>query len=520
MSEPTNNRLPVEHIVRWVGLIGAPVAAVVVYLALGHSTLSDPARATAAIGTLMAIFWMTEALPLPVTSLLPIVLFPLFAVHPITENGGAVRSSQLIRFATAPYANELIFLFMGGFMLALAMERWGLHKRIALQIVSKVGTRPRRLIGGFMLAAAFLSMWISNTATTLMMLPIGISLIALVDGRLRNTTEDKKNVQRDIDNFAICMMLGLAYAASIGGVATIIGTPPNLFLIGYLKETFNIEIGFGRWMLIGVPFSTVFLVITWLLLTRVLHPVTMKQLPGQRDLIGEEMRKLGPTSRGEKLVALVFVMTALLWMFRQPIAQWSWLVDRAPLFSRLTDPGIAMMAAVLLFAIPVDLKKRTFLLDWETAVRLPWGVLILFGGGLSLAKAVTATGLDSWIGLSAHSLGTLPTIAMVLAVVTVIIFLTELTSNTATATTFLPILGGVAIGIGQTPTVLVIPAAIAASCAFMMPVATPPNAIVFGSGRVRIGQMMFAGVWLNLIGVGLITLLAFTIERWALTPTL
>jgi len=485
--------------VAWAGRLAAPVAAVGVYLALGGAdSLSDAGRATAAIGVLMAILWMTEAMPLPATSLLPAALFPLAGVAEIRD-------------AAAPYAHELIFLFGGGFMLALAMERWGLHKRVALLTVLAVGTRPVRLIGGFMLAAALLSMWISNTATTVMMLPIAVSVIGLLESRLEGS-EDAAHAPR----YAVCLLLGMAYAASIGGVATIIGTPPNVILVGYMRDSLGVEISFARWMAIGAPFSAVFLILTWLLLTRVLHPVRLRQLPGGRDLIRNELHKLGPMSRGEWTVFIVFLLTATLWIVRQPLTDWPWLVQRFPQIQGLHDGGVAIIAAVLLFALPVHPKRQEFAMDWETARRLPWGVLLLFGGGLSLARAVSTSGLDAWIGSQVSGLGAWPTLALVYAVVMMVIFLTELTSNTATATTFLPILGGVAIGLEMDARVLVIPAAIAASCAFMMPVATPPNAIVFGSGRVRIADMVQAGVVLNLVGGVLITALAYTVILWAL----
>ncbi len=486
-----------RDVVGWAGRLGAPIAAVVVYLALGASSLDDPARLTAAAGVMMAVSWMTEALPLPATSLLPIVLFPALGIMPIRD-------------AAAPFAHELIFLFMGGFMLALAMEKWGLHKRIALLVLLMVGTQPRRLVGGFMLAAALLSMWISNSATAVMMLPIGASVIGLVE---RKVGESREVIER----FGTSLMLGLAYGASIGGVATIIGTPPNVFMVGYLKNTYGIEIGFAQWMMIGVPFSAVFLVIAWALLTFVLHPPAIDRVPGGRELIREELRALGKVSRGEWTVLAVFVLTASLWVFREPALRIGWVRDNLGFLDRLSDPGVAMLAAVLLFAIPVDVKRGVFALDWKRAEGLPWGVLLLFGGGLSLAGAVTGTGLDAWIGSGVAGLGSLPVWLLIAAVAAIVIFLTELTSNTATATTFLPILGGVAAGIGVEATMLVIPAAIAASCAFMLPVATPPNAIVFGSGRVTIGAMVRAGVVLNIVGVVIITALAFTFERWALS---
>ncbi|RMH28249.1 MAG: DASS family sodium-coupled anion symporter [Planctomycetota bacterium] len=489
----------------WAGRLGAPVAGLAVFAALGASGLDHPARATAGVGVFMAILWMTEGLPLPATSLAPIALFPLFGVRSIRE-------------AAAPFAHELIFLFMGGFLLALAMEKWGLHRRIALRVMLLAGTRPRALVGSFMGASALLSMWISNSATAVMMLPIAVSVIALVDARLAEREPATRAPRRkdEVDRFAVSLLLGLAYGASIGGVATIIGTPPNTILVAYLSDEFGVRIGFGRWMALGVPFAAVFLVVTWALLTYVLHPPGIDRVPGGRDLIRGELRALGPMSRGEWSVFVVFMLTAGLWVFREPALSIGPVRERLWFLQRLTDPGVAMLAAGLLFAIPVDARRGVFVLDWRTAERLPWGVLLLFGGGLSLAGAVSATGLDVWIGGRVAGLGALPVWALVAAVVALVIFLTELTSNTATAATFLPILGGVALGVGADAATLVVPAAIAASCAFMMPVATPPNAIVFGSGRVRIGQMVRAGVVLNLIGIALVTVLALTLGRWLL----
>lgn len=503
-NDTTRDVSKTERLVGWIGRIGAPIGAIVVYLLLGGSELSEAGRATAAVGVLMAMLWMTEAIPLPATSLMPIFLFPLLGVSTIRE-------------ATTPFANELIFLFMGGFMLALTMERWNLHKRIALLIVALVGTKPMRLIGGFMLASAVLSMWISNSATAVMMLPIGASVITLVEARLREDPEHGANAQENVDRFGVCLMLGLAYAASIGGVATIIGTPPNVFLVSFLQDQYDIEVSFAKWMLIGLPFSATFLVITWVLLTRVLHRVELKDIPGGKELIRDERRALGPMSRGEWTVLVVFLLTATLWIIREPLSNWEWFAGVFPPITQLTDPGVAVFAAILLFVLPVDLKKHEFALDWPTAVKLPWGVLLLFGGGLSLAAAVGSSGLDEWIGSHVGGLEALPMVVIIGAVVTLVVFLTELTSNTATSATFLPILAGVAVGIGAEVPMFVIPAAIAASCAFMMPVATPPNAIVFGSDRIRIGHMVKAGLILNIIGIGLITLLVFTVDKWALS---
>jgi len=495
--------------IAWAGRIGAPLLAIVVYALTGlDESMAPAARATAVVGVLMAVLWMTEAMPLPATALLPIVLFP----------GAGVLG---VRDATAPYADPVIFLFMGGFILALAMERWGLHKRIALITVLLVGTRPRALIAGFMLATGVLSMWISNTATAVMMLPIALSIVTLATERLEAAGEGSPVAAA---RFGTCMLLGIAYAASIGGVATVIGTPPNAVLKGFVEQEYGVAIGFGQWMLVGVPFAAVFGVIAWFVLTFFAHPVRLSHIPGGREVIRSELHKLGRVSRGEWTVFLVFMATASAWMLREPLANWGWLASAQPWLSnmlgQINDTVIAIAAAALLFAIPVEPKRGVFAIDWSTAVRLPWGVLLLFGGGLSLARAVGSSGLDEWIGAQVGALGWMPIVALVAVVAATVIFLTEVTSNTATATTFLPILGGVAVGLGVMPTTLLVPAAVAASCAFMLPVATPPNAIVFGSGRVTIGQMVKAGVWLNLIGIGLITLLTFTSVAWVLKGSL
>jgi sodium-dependent dicarboxylate transporter 2/3/5 len=479
------------------GLFLGPILALGVWI-LGPDSMSDAARATASCGTLMAVWWMTEALPLPATSLLPIALFPLLGVLPITG-------------ATAPYAHKFIFLFMGGFMLALAMERWGLHKRIALLTLLFFGTSQRRIVAGFMVATAMLSMWVSNTATTVMMLPVATSVLAFALGDPDG--EDNPGHSR----LSVCLLLGIAYAASIGGLATIIGTPPNVFLVSYLRDAQGIDVSFLQWMKVGLPLSVVFLFIAWMALTLVLYPLGASPIRGGRAMLRRELHALGRPSRGERTVLVVFVCTALAWIIRQPLSDWQWLAERVPAITRLDDSGIAIIAALALFIIPIDPRRGVFTLDWKTASRLPWGVLLLFGGGLSLAEAVRSSGLDAWIGDRAVALGGTPHWVVILSITALVIFLTELTSNTATAATFLPILGGAAVGMGIEPLLLVVPAALAASCAFMMPVATPPNAIVFGSGRIRIHDMLRAGLWLNLIGILLITLCAYTTIAWFLS---
>jgi solute carrier family 13 (sodium-dependent dicarboxylate transporter), member 2/3/5 len=495
----------------WLGRIGGPLMAIAVYSLLAtaevppavdlsrppaeHTAatgerLSHEARATAAIATLMAIWWMTESLPLPVTSLIPIALFPLAGVMPVGS-------------ATAPYADKNIFLFMGGFLIALAVQRWNLHRRLALLTVLGVGTSPHLLVGGIMLATAGLSMWISNTAATAMMLPIGMSLVTLLVDKMRGGAGDP-----DAAAFATCLMLGIAYSASIGGVATLIGTPTNLFFAGFAHEH-GIAITFAGWMALGVPVAAVLLLVCWVVLTRLVFPIGLRDIPGGRELIRGEWRRLGRITRGEYIVLCVCAAVASAWVAREPLSHWQWLTDQLPVITRLDDTVIAMAGALLLFVIPVDIRRGVFALDWETASQLPWGVLLLFGGGFSLAAAISGSGLADWMGSQVAFLEGLPPLALMLAVVTMIVFLTELTSNTATAAAFLPILYAVAVGIQVDPILLMVPAAIAASCAFMLPVATPPNAIVFGSGCVTIGDMVRAGLRLNLIAIVLIPLLVY-----------
>ncbi|HVS64466.1 MAG TPA: DASS family sodium-coupled anion symporter [Thermoanaerobaculia bacterium] len=477
-----------------VGLALGPLAAITVYLLLaGSVSLAQPGRVVAAVGVLMAVLWLTEAIPIPATALLPIALIPLLT-------GGAVG----IREVSEPYAHELIFLFMGGFMMALAMQRWGLHRRIALRIILAVGDRPSTVVLGFMLASAFLSMWISNTATVVMMLPIALSVVELVRDRLLAEKEKAgaavlDSIEAGEFHFAIALLLGTAYAASIGGMATLIGTPPNLMMAAFVADDFGREITFAGWLPLGLPFVVVLLPVAWILLTRVVFPIRVREIPGGRRLIHDELARCGPISRQERLVLAVFLLAATTWVLR------SWLtgIEMAGVtpLAGLSDTGIAIAAALLLFTIPADLGKGEFLLDWPQAVKLPWGILLLFGGGLSLAAAVRSSEVDRFVGDAIAGVANVPVWAMMALVAGVVILLTELTSNTATTATFLPIAAATAEGLGIDPLLLVIPAAMAASCAFMMPVATPPNAIVFGSGELTIPQMCRAGLWLNVISL-------------------
>lgn len=445
--------------------------------------LDGSAWAALGLMMLMAAWWATEAIPIPATSLLPIVLIPALGLGTVTD-------------ATVPYANPIIFLFLGGFTLGLAMQRWNLHRRIALHILLLVGTSPRRQIAGFMVATAFLSMWVSNTATAIMMLPIGLSVLSMVHA------PDDESRRR----FGVALLLAIAYSASVGGIATLIGTPPNALLAAYLSDQQDIPLGFAQWMIIGVPVAALMLLVIWWWLSR--RDFGIGASAGAGEAILDELRSLGPMGKAEIRVATLFGLTAAAWICR-------------PLLSGtlpwLSDTVIAIFAAVLLFILRSGQRDGNALMDWDSARDLPWGVLLLFGGGLALAGVISSSGLADAIAESLSSLETLPMLLMVGLVVAVIIFLTEVTSNTATAAAFLPLLGALAVGQGISPVLLTVPAAIAASCAFMMPVATPPNAIVFGSGYMAISDMIRAGFVLNLIGIVLVTLLGYLLMGVAFT---
>ena len=492
---------------RWIGFGGGLLLASLVYVLL-PADLAHPAKVTAAIAVLMGLWWMTETIPIPATALLPLVAFPILVDDVSGDDVGA------------SYGADIIFLFMGGFLIALAMQRWNLHRRIALLTVRAMGTSATRVIGGFMLATAFLSMWVSNTATAVMMVPIGVSVLMLAGtvSAPRGETaaadtpagQDDEHAEQEVkeqvkqSNFGTALMLGIAYAASVGSLATIIGTPPNTLLVGYLQDEQGIEISFGRWMLLGLPLAAVLLVITWVLLAKLVFKPEIDELPGGKELFNSELAKLGKPSAGELRVAVIFALAAISWISFPLI----W--EEPP----ISDAGIAIAAGVLLFILPAAAKLGVRLLDWATAVQLPWGVLLLFGGGLALSSQFSSSGLTEWIGTQAESLQGLAILLLVGIITTAVIFLTELTSNTATAATFLPVIGGVAIGIGADPLLLTIPVALAATSAFMLPVATPPNAIVFGTGYVNIGNMVKGGIWLNLIAILLISVATTTLAVW------
>jgi len=476
-------------------LLGVPLFIFLLWPAFTPG-LSDAGRRLLATSGLMTLWWITEAVPIPATALLPLCLYPLLGILPMAE-------------VTRNYGDENVFLFLGGFFIAMAMQKWGLHRRLALHIVRLVGVSPRRLVLGFMCATGSISMWISNTATAMMMYPIALAVI------LQLASEKGREDHPTSSNFRTCMLLAIAYAASIGGMATPIGTPPNLIFVSAAEKLFPAapRVSFLQWVAFGVPLVLAFIPLAWFLLTRLLFPTTKDLFAGRQDLIDAEIKKLGRMSAGERGVLLVFLLTALAWIFRVDlkldfvtIPGWaSWL----GLDDKVSDAAIAMIAGTILFVIPTNLRRGEFLLDWGTAVKIPWGILLLFGGGIAMAAGFKSTGLSAWLGERLTLFGAWPSLVMVAAVCFTVTFLSELTSNTATATMFMPIMAATAQALHVHPFLLMIPATLAASCGFMLPVATPPNAIAFASGYITAAQMARAGFWLNLIGVVLVTAIVY-----------
>ncbi|MCI6988586.1 MAG: DASS family sodium-coupled anion symporter [Campylobacter sp.] len=542
------------NIVKTLGLFGGVIAAILVYIffpsdasevvnsmdaakeaiASGKPLNTDYMAVAAAVAILMGIWWMSEAAPLAATALLPLVIFPILGV-------------DTFRNVTAPYSNETIFLFMGGFILALAMQKRNLHTRIAIGIVLLIGTSPRRLVAGFMIATGFITMWVNNTATTIMMLPVGLSVVHLVE-KLRNapisgTFEGDMKHLRPISkqstqggvvraivnkgedviekvkirttkfstNFAISLMLGIAYAATIGSTGTIVGSTSTAFFVGHMQEIYGIEIGFGEWMMMGIPLSIIMMTFCWFLLTFVIFPPEMKEIPGGKDVIREEYRKLGKITTAEILVAIIFATGVFCWVFL------GFILKHFDIKVSSLNALIAITMAVLFFLIPAN-KSGERLIDWATAKTLPWDMLILFGGGLALSAQLSKTGLSLWIGHLVQNLDGMSIVLIIVVVTALVIFLTEVVSNTATAATFIPIIAGVALGLGyegRDIMVVTIPVTLAAIYAFMLPVGTPPNAIAYGSGFVRMKDMIKAGFWLNIAGIVVITLITCTVGMWA-----
>ncbi|WP_404454376.1 DASS family sodium-coupled anion symporter [Virgibacillus necropolis] len=466
-----------------VGLFLGPILFILTLTVFSPEGLSSDGRAILASTIWIAVWWMTEAIPIPATSLLPIILFPL--------TGGLD-----VEATTSSYGDDTIFLFMGGFMIALAMEKWNLHKRIALTIIEIIGTNTERIILGFMVATGFLSMWISNTATAMMMVPIGLAIIYQVSEALKD--DDSIDTSKENFGFGKALMLGIAYSASLGGIGTLIGTPPNTILAGTIDKIYGIELSFAKWMLFGVPIAWIFIIIAWFYLVKIAYPLKVKALPGGKKVIHSEKKKLGAPSFEEKAVFVIFILAALAWILRSFVLE--------AINENINDAVIGLTASLILFIIPSINKKGDHLLDWNTAVKLPWGILLLFGGGLAIASGFVESGLSEWIGNQLTALQGVSTFVVILVVAALVIFLTEITSNTATASMMYPIMASLALALNIHPYSVMIAAGVAASCAFMLPVATPPNAVVFGSGYLRIPDMARAGFALNIVGIIIVTL--------------
>ena len=470
---------------QYVGLILGPALMLIMLFADAPEGLNDTAWATAAVGIMMAVWWATEAVPIAVSALLPIVAFPILGIASIEDT-------------TAPYANKVIFLFLGGFILAFAMQRWNLHRRIALNVLQIAGGSGRSLIGGFMLASALISMWVMNTSTTMMLLPIAVSIITVIHATVDSLDSKGK------EDFQCALLLGVAYGATIGGISTLVGTAPNGIFNGFMKDNYGTEIAFAKWMLVGVPVSAVMLPLAWVALTRFVFKVEFTTSAEGKAELRRMKEEMGPISVPEIRVAIVFALMASAWITRPLLVKYLGL-------SALDDSLIAIAGAILLFLIASGNSSDPLLLRWKYAERLPWGVLLLFGGGLTLAGAVRRTGLADWLGQNLHVIGDLPLLVIIVIVAVLIIFLTELTSNIATTATFLPVVGAIAVSAGYDPVALLVPVTLAASCAFMLPVATPPNAIVFGSGMLTVPKMARAGFVLNLFSIAIVSAAAYKI---------
>ena len=463
-----------------IGLFLGPVLFTLILLFFNPEGLTIEAKAILACAIWIAVWWITEATDIAVTALLPIILFPL--------SGGLT-----LKETTASYGHKYIFLFIGGFVLSLAIEKWSLHKRIALNIIKIVGTNVSQIILGFMIATAFLSMWISNTATAVMILPVGLAIV-------NQLKDNPKTSENENLIFGKALMLAIAYSASIGGMATLIGTPPNLVLAGIVQETYSTEISFAQWFSFGFPISVLFLVLCWIYLTKIAFKFKQKTFPGGKSEIDKRLKELGKISYEEKIVLSVFVFTALCWITR------SFFIKK--FMPAIDDSMIAIFCAIILFLLPSK-KKSKPLLVWKDTINLPWGILLLFGGGMALASGFEKSGLAIWIGNQMTSLESVPLLILLLILIASVNFLTEITSNLATTAMLLPVLVSLASAIGVHPYFLLVGATVAASCAFMLPVATPPNAVVFGSGLLKIEDMVKKGIWLNIISILLLTLIVY-----------
>ncbi|RDV39622.1 SLC13/DASS family transporter [Bradymonadaceae bacterium TMQ3] len=486
---PTPKISPSPSTLRSVGLIAGPVVFFLIMLGQGIEGLSEAGTAALAITLLMAIWWLTEAIPIYVTALVPIVLFPLTGVLPAAET-------------TLNYGHELIYLFLGGFLLSIAVEKWHLHRRVALSIIAKVGFEPARLVLGFMVATGFLSMWISNTASAMMMVPIGLAVVTQV-AALTERHQPEIDTSPGGFHFGMSLMLGIAYSASIGGIATIIGSPPNAIFVGYVDRVHSTTISFLQWMYYGLPIAVVGILIAWFYLTKKAYPIRIGGMEGIANVVDEGLRELGPMRHSERRVLAIFALVAGLWVLRGALAPYLSSFG----LGGFSDTTVAILGAILLFIVPSHCEPGEPLLVWEDVREVPWGILLLFGGGLALASGIEASGLATWLAEGLGFLEGAPGILVILVLVAVVIFLTEVTSNTSTATIFVPVVAILATVVGLHPYTLMISVVTAASCAFMLPVATPPNAVVFASNYVTMNDMMRAGLRLNIAFIVLIALL-------------
>jgi len=477
-----------------IGLFLGPLLFLTVILFYYPEGLSYEGRMVLATTLWVATWWITEAIPIPATSLLPLILLP------VTQglDGDTAASS---------YGDPIVFLFLGGFLIAMAMEKWNLHKRIALNIISVVGTSTSRIVLGFMIATGFLSMWVSNTAAVMMMLPIGSAIIYQAAQAAKTS---KQEIVEDNRKFEKSLVFAIGYAGTIGGLGTLIGTPPNIILVAMASSLFGVEISFGGWMLIAVPIVVVLLFSSWIYLTKVVFRVKMKELPGGKDLILKQKRDLGKMSFEEKAVLAVFTFAAFMWVSRTFLWEADAVLEIIAI-PGISDTFIAVLAGVLLFLIPSINKKGQRILDWDVSKELPWGVLLLFGGGLAIAAGFTSSGLSQWIGDQLTVLEGLNIFLIIIISTTLVLFLTEITSNTATATMILPVMASLALALDVHPYAIMVPAAMAANCAFMLPVGTPPNAIIFASGKITIAEMVKTGFILNIFTLILLILGVFAL---------
>ena len=473
-----------------IGFFIGPLLFTLIYIFFPSDVISPNAYKVLALAAWMVSWWVTEAAPFPITALLPLILFPILGVMPVTESA-------------APYGNPIIFLFMGGFFIALALEKHRLHERIALNLILFTGTSGNGIILGFMMATALISMWISNTATAMMMLPIALSVIKLVIPVTDQLKEGQRSNER---NFALGLMLTVGYAATLGGLATIIGTPPNVVFVGLLQKFYGEQISFGKWMLVGVPVSIVLLVCNYLIVTKILFANNLKTIKGSDELIKTKLNEIGPLRKEEKLVLTIFGLTSFFWIFQQPLN----ILLGSPI---LNDTNIAMAGGLLMFITPIEIRKLKFLLEWKDSKNIAWGILILFGGGLCLAEGLNSTGIIQVIGQWVSGQNEFD-IWFILALITIGVVLSEMMSNVALVNIFIPVVFGIAQGLNVNPILLALPVTLSASIGFMFPIATPPNAIVFSSGYIRMKDMVRAGALLNITSIIVVWIASITLVKW------